>query len=165
MAKQQRAEAAIEPGFLTMPEAVKYLGRSKKTIERHLQRQEIDTKTIAIPKRKPLRVYSEASLQALRQHNEKRNERIALAAQTRPPAPSGPRELAITLPTINAVKEVCESFKPPQPLPLWLDLEQAAAYSGLARETLLRLAQTGKVTAIKSGGWKLHRASLEAFAG
>ncbi len=56
--------------------------------------------------------------------------------------------------------------EPPQPK-LWLSLEEAAAYSGLEARTLKRLCEEGKLVGIKEwrSGWKIRRASLEAFAG
>lgn len=48
---------------------------------------------------------------------------------------------------------------------LWLSLDEAAAYSGLARADLLKLCQEEKLIARKSGGWKIQRKSLEEFEG
>jgi hypothetical protein len=48
---------------------------------------------------------------------------------------------------------------------LWLSLDEAAEYSGLARTDLLLLCKQGKLTARKSGGWKIQRKSLEEFEG
>lgn len=50
---------------------------------------------------------------------------------------------------------------------LWLSLDEAAAYSGLARADLLELCRQEKppFDVRKSGGWKIRRASLEEYAG
>jgi excisionase family DNA binding protein len=48
---------------------------------------------------------------------------------------------------------------------LWLSLDEAAAYSGLSKADLYRLVQDGKLQGRKSPGWKIRRASLEAFEG
>lgn len=48
---------------------------------------------------------------------------------------------------------------------LWLTLDEAAEYSGLARADLLTLCREEKLTARKSGGWKIQRKSLEEFEG
>jgi helix-turn-helix protein len=44
-----------------------------------------------------------------------------------------------------------------------LSLEEATELSGMARVLVERLAREGKVRAIKSGGWKISRRSLEAY--
>jgi hypothetical protein len=48
---------------------------------------------------------------------------------------------------------------------LWLSLDEAAEYSGLARADLLMLCRTEMLTTRKSGGWKILRKSLEEFEG
>ena len=48
---------------------------------------------------------------------------------------------------------------------LWLSLEEAQAYSGLSRTRLLALCRAGRLVAMRDRGWRIRRASLEAFAG
>ena len=48
---------------------------------------------------------------------------------------------------------------------LWLTLEEASELSNLAKAYLLRAVNEGKLTAVKAPGWRIRRASLEAFAG
>lgn len=50
---------------------------------------------------------------------------------------------------------------------LWLNLDEAAAYSGLAKRDLLELCrmEDPPIDVRKSGGWKIRRASLERFEG
>jgi len=46
---------------------------------------------------------------------------------------------------------------------LWLTIEEAAAYSGRSKSWLLQACKEGKLVAEKDRGWRIRRASLEAY--
>lgn len=61
---------------------------------------------------------------------------------------------------------------PASPAPsdtLWLSVSEAAAYSGIAEKTLLRLIREGKLPAIdqhvRGDKWRIRRKTLEEFDG
>jgi hypothetical protein len=85
--------------------------------------------------------------------------------ETRVLAPRVSAPLAL----VSVAREVARIFASPRPVDitqkLWLSLEEAAYYSGLAKRDLLTLCQAGKIVSRKSAGWKIRRASLEAFKG
>lgn len=163
-----------------MPEAMQILGKSQATIERHITNRTVPMRLVPRRGQKPLRVFLASALEDLRDKEQRRKaHRPPSAIAPKPPAAA----MALAAPvaaTSQALEKVAagivgftsafDSFtqrKPAVPITekLWLSLEEAEELSGLARATLLKLAQSGAVTALKSGGWKLQRKSLEAFNG
>ena len=43
---------------------------------------------------------------------------------------------------------------------VFLNLKEAAEYSGLSKAWLMREIKTGKIKAIKTGGWRIRRSEL-----
>ena len=44
---------------------------------------------------------------------------------------------------------------------VFLNLKEAAEYSGLPKAWLMREIKSGKIKAIKAGGWRVRRSELE----
>ena len=44
---------------------------------------------------------------------------------------------------------------------VFLNLKEAAEYSGMPQAWLMREIKSGKIKAIKAGGWRIRRAELE----
>jgi predicted DNA-binding transcriptional regulator AlpA len=175
------APNVLPAGFVTLSEACEILGRSDSTIERYVAQKKLEQRIIRQPgSRRTVRTYPKAALIELRKAEERKKDvRPPSAVAPKPPAVA----LALAAPvaaTSQALEKVAagivgftsafDSFtqrKPSVPITekLWLSLEEAEELSGLARATLLKLAQSGAVAALKSGGWRLQRKSLEAFNG
>jgi hypothetical protein len=186
MAKQSsevftlKSPLAMPDGYVSLVEAMRILGRSHQQIDRYVKTDQITSRMIHRPNRKPERVFLESSLIARRDQEHRRKA-------IRPPSQLAPKPqaaaLALAAPVAaasQALEKVAAGIvgftsafdsytqrKPAVPITekLWLSLEEAADYSGLVRADLLRLIQAGTLKARKSGGWKLQRKSLEAFNG
>ena len=46
---------------------------------------------------------------------------------------------------------------------MFLNLAEAVEYSGLSRAWLLREIQEGRLEAMKTGGWRIRRSTLEGL--
>ncbi len=167
------ADSVVLSGeWLSMAEAAEKLGKSPKTIEAMVTNKQISSKLVPREGRKPERVYEAADvtrLVAQAQERAKRppQERVPTAPKTMLPMPSWDIPVAVEL--AAAARKLADGLAGQRPVPvtdkLWLDLDEAHAYSGLARGDLKRLCVSGALTARKSGGWRIRRASLEAFEG
>lgn len=163
----------IPANYLDRRTALETLGVSEATLDRMASDGRVASKTEPRPGRKPERVYSAQDVERLKAEKEKRREArppSALAPKTQLMLPAfdgvaeAMRELASSLAyRVDDERERSENFTLREKL--WLTLEEAAAYSGLARRDLVRLRREGKLVARKSGGWKYLRRSLEEFAG
>ena len=167
------AVLTLEPGWLTRVEALEKLGKSRSTLERLVEVGEVSTKQQEVEGRRPMTLYKTADI-----------ERIAAAPPRPPAAPQGSQQLALASDLGNALRALLERQAAPQmaaPAPvvvrltekLWLTLDEAVEYSGLAKSDLRELcrlnygsvAKPPPLVVRKSGGWKILRTSLEAFRG
>ena len=61
-----------------------------------------------------------------------------------------------------------EALLPAKDVPLqnklFLNVKEAARYSGLPQATILRLIRSGKLPAAKAGGWRIQRSDLERIS-
>lgn len=141
-------------------ETQRELNTSTATVERMVRDGRLRSKLVPRPGRKPERVYLAEDIDRLKEQKGKRRE-------LRPPSALVPRSPASTQQLALVTTELVRQLAAPKPIPLseklWLSLPEAQAYSGLAKTDLLVLAQSKRVVARKSGGWKIQRKSLEAF--
>lgn len=169
-----KSPLAMPDGYVSLVEAMRILDKSHQQIDRYVKANEIESRMIHRPNRKPERIFLEASLILRRDKVQQRKE-------VRPPSQLGPKATPASLQIANVALEkiaaagvgmasAFESYinKPRAVLiseKLWLSIDEAELYSGLARADLLRLAKSGDIVARKSSGWKLQRRSLEEFNG
>lgn len=152
--------------WVSLPEAAKTLQKSEKTIERLVKAGSIESKLEPRPGRKSERLYRAADIERLAQNGH------GSTAVARVPQSAVPAKMA----AVQLAPEIMDKFRHvvidgmsayasqvPTHLKLWLSLAEAREYSGLSKPTLLQAIRNGKVTAQKSGGWKIKRASLEAL--
>lgn len=169
-----QAVVTLPPGFVDRAAAMRELGKSDSTIERLVANGELGSRTVPRPGRRAERVYSSADIERLKEREEQR-------AQARPPSALAVRQPSES-PQWQAVQAILDRIQqqqtrlldapaaPAKPQveikdKLWLSLDEAVAYSGLARRDLIQMCREGKVVARKSGGWKILRKSLEVFEG
>lgn len=148
--------------WLTLEEAVRILGKSAKTLERLVRSGALASKLEPRAGRKAERLYEAAGVQKLKQEPPPRAAPQALTV--RPKA-----ETALAVPQ-DFLRDALGQFVNHRDRvgireKLWLSIEEAGLYSGLCRNHLLRLCREEKLVAVKSPGWRIRRASLEAFAG
>lgn len=177
MATQATGAIILPPGFITREQAMRILQKSETSIERLVRTKEVESRLFPAAGRRPIRYYTEASVQAFKDLEERREaarppSQLNWKAKSAPkePPPQTSVELAIPDKAVSTLRELLERLIAPKPVPLteklWLSLDEASELSGLARGHLLTLINAGKLIALKSGGWwKIQRASLEAFAG
>ena len=149
----------IREEWLTRDEAIKQLNRSQASIERLVRAGALRSQLVEVPGRKPMRVYAADSVQKLKR-----------VSDDVPMLRSEPKAVALAVPetALTVARELVDRITSPRvPLDkkLWLTLEEAVLYSGRTRALLLRECREGVLRSEKDGGWKIQRASLEAFAG
>jgi hypothetical protein len=165
---------ALASGWLATEEVMRELGKARRTIQELAQQGRLKWRWSEREGMRPERVYRAEDVELL-----KSSARPKAQPRQRPKALPAPAEatLALSADATDYLKRILERWSnaPPQlalPLPpvpltekLWLNLDEASEYSGLARADLERLCRNGTLVARKSGGWKILRKSLEAFEG
>ena len=158
-------QTVLPEGWLDLTETMKRLGKSQSTVDRLVASREIATKLRPIPGRKPMRLYRQSDIEKLAEEATRREMRSAL--RHRAPQLNAPESARPLLPgTIAPDGKFIERVSILQKL--WLTLEEAAAYSGLAESYLERAIREGKLRAVKGGAhgaWAIRRENLEGFEG
>lgn len=160
------ANSATDSAWMTKAEALKALGVSERSLDRKVTRGEIQKSSRPRPGRTPEPLYHRGDVERL----------TARAAYPMPEQPGGalvaPREAqARDFPALGAslaqALAIIEAARRARPLaPLWLDLDQASAHSGLSARKLRSLIRAGELPALRDGrGWKVRRADLRAIRG
>ena len=146
----------------TQEEPAEILECSKKTIGRMAEQKKIQRLLRRVPGRKPMPVFNPADIEALRVKTVEAQpfpvgepgavpEVKALARQT---SQSGVDLLAQLFADRNRSAVPVEQK-------VFLNLKEAAEYSGMPKAWLLREIKSEKIKAIKVGGWRIRRTELE----
>jgi len=162
-------------------QAAALLGTSVKTIIRYADAGKIETQKRPRQGKKPENVCNPRDIEKLLPQAHVMPEASNGTAITRMPAePARALDPAPILAMIRAIATAIETERQIVQIPkLWLSLQEAAEYSGLTKSDLLFVCREsfraqekcaaqplpGTLVVRKSGGWKIQRASLEAFAG
>ena len=145
----------------TQAEAAEILKCSQRTIGRMAGQKKIQRMLRRVPGRKPMPVFNPDDIEALRAEMvqvepfpvRERGEGKALARQTS----QGRVDLLAQL--------LADRIPPGRAVPVeqkvFLNLKEAAEYSGMPKAWLMREIKSGKIKAIKAGGWRIRRSDLE----
>lgn len=147
--------------WLTKSEAAQALQCAEKTIERLAAKGDLQQGFRRVPGRRPLAVYHPSDIERLKS-NSIPFVSPPLTDQSTPTALVPAKENSVTL--ITALTAALA--KPPVVAldkKLYLNLDEAAEYSGLPRRHLQRLISDGKLEALKLGRWCIKRSSLETL--
>lgn len=165
--------------WLTLKETIEALEKSSTTVERLVASQRLRSKLEPRPGRKAERVYHAGDVERLKRAEEEGRRQPALVLPKAPPVPAVPAPLALAPETRDLARELMERLAGPRPVALteklWLNLDEAAEYSGLAR-TFLRdscvepehYKEGENLIGIRGGphnALRIQRKSLEAFQG
>jgi AraC-like DNA-binding protein len=142
-------------GWRTKQEIMKELGLSERTLERMLQRNEINRAHRRVPGRKPITVISPHDIERLR----------AEVVKPEPAPAQEARALAVRhRPGLERLALLRNSAQVPA-LPLFLSLKETAEFSGLSQELLKRLIKQKKLKKVwLDRGYRLSRKELETLA-
>ena len=145
----------------TQAEAAEILKCSQKTIGRMAGQKKIQRVLRRVPGRKPMPVFNPDDIEALRAEMmqvepfpvKERGEGKALARQT-------------SQDRVDLLAQLLADRIPPAPAvpvaqKVFLNLKEAAEYSGMPKAWLMREIKNGKIKTIKSGGWRIRRSDLE----
>ena len=140
----------------TQAEAAEILKCSQKTIGRMAAQKKIQRVLRRVPGRKPMPVFNPDDIEAIRAEMvqvdpfpvKERGEVKALARQT---SQGGVDLLAQLL-----ADRISPTLAVPVEQKVFLNLKEAAAYSGLPKAWLMREIKSGKIKAIKAGGWRIR---------
>jgi len=163
-------------------QAAAMLGTSVKTIIRYADAGRIETQKRPRPGKKPENVCNPRDIERLMpQAHVMPAEAVNGTAVARlPTEPSKALDPVPVLSIIRAIATAIETERKIVQMPkLWLSLDEAVEYSGLAKSDLLFVCREsfraqekcyeqplpGTLVVRKSRGWKIQRASLEAFQG
>lgn len=159
------AKATVLAGeWLSTEETMRELGKARRTIQEIAQRGELQwTMASRGNGMRPERLYNAADVKKLKAEAQK------MALVRREPRERVPAAMQ-ALQLVAAVREVAQASLPAIPLKekLWLSLEEAEAYSGIAEPSLRELLEDGQLKALRIGPYRtlrILRKSLEAFEG
>ena len=173
----------IPPGFLTAAEAGKLFKRTKRTLLRQVKDGKVRGEWIEREDGNREVVYSQADLKKLKAERDRRTaarppnqvegqmeRRLVRNHPLRLLEELAERDRRVFLTMLQAQGQV-----PRLTEKVWLSLDEAVEYSGLAKSDLVKLCQRSwewkesypppPLTVRKSGGWKILRRTLEAFEG
>ena len=145
----------------TQAEAAEILKCSQKTVSRMAAQKKIQRVLRRVPGRKPMPVFNPDDIEALRAEMvqvepfpvREQGEEKALARKT---SQGGVDLLAQLL-----VDRMSPAPAVPVEQKVFLNLKEATEYSGLPKAWLMREIKSGKIKAIKAGGWRIRRSDLE----
>ncbi len=159
----------IPPGYLRKPEALRYLKTSKTTLDRLIERGEVETRKAPRSGGPEITLISLASLEEV-----KRSGRL-----NKPPQPKNGNGLvakskndalaAALLKLLEAQAETQRSIaaaaeRIPPNQKIWLTLKEAVALSGIPPKHLRILMLAEEFEAQRFGrSWRIHRESLERW--
>ena len=145
----------------TQAEAAEILKCSQKTIGRMAGQKKIQRVLRRVPGRKPMPVFNPDDIEMLRAEMvqvepfpvRERGDGKALARQT-------------SQGRVDLLAQLLADRIPPAPAvpvaqKVFLNLKEASEYSGMPKAWLVREIKSGKIKAIKAGGWRIRRADLE----
>ena len=145
----------------TQAAAAEILKCSQKTVGRMAAQKKIQRVLRRVPGRKPMPVFNPDDIEAIRAEMvqvepfpvKEQGEVTTLARQ---PSKGGVELLAQLL---------ADRMSPGRSVPVeqkvFLNLREAVEYGGMPKAWLLREIKSGKIKAIKAGGWRIRRAELE----
>ena len=144
----------------TQAEAAEILKCSEKTVRRMAAQKKIERVLRRVPGRKPMPVFNPDDIEAIRAETAqpkpfpvgKRVEEKALAPRS--------RQSGIDLLAQLLADRISPARAVPVEQKVFLNLKEAAEYSGLSKAWLMREIKAGKIKAIKTGGWRIRRSEL-----
>ena len=147
---------------MTLEAVMRELGKSQATIERMVRAGTLESQLFPREGKRPVRLYRLEGMKSvqrpaslIRMRPLKQTDELILNGRTTMTSLEN-----VMMKLLDRKDKISVREK------LWLSLEESAEYSGLARGDLLRLCREGeKLTVRKSGGWRIQRASLEAYNG
>jgi hypothetical protein len=158
----RNGSARVAHRWLTKAEAQAMLGVSERTIETWIGEQRLGSRPEPRPGKRPLTMVDGDDVERIRAERNKGAIIRTPPASTEiaPVSPAAPNELlALALRMMARDAESRTAIRP------WLNLEEAAEYSGLPKSFLLALAVHGTLLALNVGTerqkrWRFNRAAL-----
>jgi hypothetical protein len=142
-------------GWLTKQEIMKELGLSERTLERMLQRHEIQRAYRRVPGRKPITVISPDDVERLR----------AEVVQPAPAPTQEERALTIRQRSGMELLALLRNTAQVPTLPLFLSLKEASEFTGRRQSLLRRLIPQKKLKKVwLDHGYRIPRKELETLA-
>ena len=142
--------------WLTKTEAAAFLRVSEKTIERLATKGDVRRATRKRVGVRPLPVYDPRDLEKVKDSQTVQVEVVA-------PADAGQSQALV--PRVDLPSFLQTLFPATDDMPLrdklFLNIKEAARYSGLPQSTIRRLIHAGKLPGVKVGGWRIKRSDLE----
>jgi hypothetical protein len=156
--------------WLTKPEAAARLGVSERTLDRMGSSGPARAERPR-PGKKPEVVFNPDDVAALTAPKPDINPpampRLGAPANTAALALRGEGAMPpVVTAALTIIEKVAQTMSERRPAPatfqeIWLTAENAAAYSGLSKALLIRLARAGRLVAIKDPGWKFRRMDID----
>ena len=144
----------------TQAEAAEILKCSQKTVGRMAAQRRFSAYCVAFPDASPCRfsIQTISRRSVLRRRNPK-HSRLKSGVRKRPLA-RVPRQSGVDLLAQLLADRISPAGAVPVEQKVFLNLKEAAEYSGLSKAWLLREIKNGKIKAIKTGGWRIRRSDL-----
>ena len=145
----------------TQAEAAEILRCSQKTVGRMAAQKKIQRVLRRVPGRKPMPVFNPDDIEAIRAE--------MVQVEPFPVKERGKGKALARLPSQGGVdllaQLLADRISPARSVPVeqkvFLNLKEAVEYSGLSKAWLMREIKSGKIKAMKTGGWRIRRSDLE----
>jgi len=168
MANKQ--EKMIGDDWLTMGDAMETLGISERTLNRMVEKGEVQRQYKQARGRRPMPMFHPGDVETARQEIFSARQHVMPTGQSRELAlvhRQDPQEAMLDgMPALAGfAAAILEAAQKPQErtMAAYVQLEEAVVISGLPKAFLLEQAQQGKLKAKKFGRWYFQRAALEAL--
>lgn len=149
--------------WLPLSEASRILECSEKTVNRYISKGLIERQYRRVPGRRELPVLNPADVEKLKQETVERSPFVVPQSQPSTPGTALARTAPVPDFTQSALLQqllTIRSTAVPTENKLFLNIEEAANYTGLSESFLSELARAGKVPAMKHGRWLFWREGL-----
>jgi excisionase family DNA binding protein len=144
-------------------EVAERLGMHTKTLDRAINRGEIQQAYRRVAGRRPMPVLNPADVAKLEATTVQPQPFVMAHGSAEPggtTALAAPRASAASLPALVELLQAASAR--PAPLPLFLTVDQAAEYTGLPVATVKALLRIESLDGLKTGrGWRIRRSDLD----
>jgi excisionase family DNA binding protein len=166
----KEAKATVLPaGWVTTEEVIKTLGIAQRTVQNWAKAGRLHFKMHTLPGRRAQRVYNSEDVERLKKEGPPRTP----SGEVAPKAAAAPKRGSQTIEALEVFKLLVDEFRAQRAeeaaererdhAAAWLTLSEAAAYLRLPKTYLHRAIIEERLLAVKAGGWRIRRKSLDEF--
>ncbi len=163
----------VSAEWMTTEEVIKTLGIAQRTVQNWAKAGRLRFKLDTLPGRRAQRIYNSEDVERLKKEGPPPRPPSSEVTETKVAVPK--RASSQVIEALEVFKLLTEEFRAQRKeeaaqrerehSAAWLTLSEAAAYLRLPKTYLRRALIEKRLPAIRAGGWRIQRKSLEAFEG